>query len=79
MCPQSQIETPPRASVTRIIDILISEKLVTEEQLRYAQRAHAKLSTSTPLLDVLVELDYVTTDQIRALPQMQSCLATAVL
>jgi type IV pilus assembly protein PilB len=55
-------ETPTGDSIA---SLLVGVGHLTEEQLRYAQRVHSKLSTKKTLLSVLEELKYVTEHQVR--------------
>ncbi|MCG8592676.1 MAG: GspE/PulE family protein [Proteobacteria bacterium] len=48
-----------------IVDILVDEGIVTDEQLGYATRVHAKLADRRPLLQILQELGYVEAEAIR--------------
>ncbi len=49
----------------KIAKLLLQAGKVTEEQLAYAQRVHAKLTSENSLLSVLEELQYVTQDTVR--------------
>jgi type IV pilus assembly protein PilB len=49
----------------RIVSILLSEKMVTDEQVKYALRIHRKLSTPVPLIEILKDLNYISEDQIK--------------
>ncbi len=55
----------PSSAGTAIAELLLAGGLLTPEQLRYAQRVHAKLPSPKPLLQVMEELNYVTDEQIR--------------
>jgi type IV pilus assembly protein PilB len=57
--------SPPGGQHGEIVKVLLLEKLLTEDQLRYALRVHAKLKTPEPLLKVLKELKYVSDEQIQ--------------
>ncbi|MBI4793717.1 MAG: Flp pilus assembly complex ATPase component TadA [Deltaproteobacteria bacterium] len=48
-----------------ISKLLIKSGMLTEEQLRYAQRVHAKLTSQRSLLSILEELQYVTKEQVQ--------------
>lgn len=48
-----------------IAKLLLKAELISEEQLLYAQRIHAKLTSQRSLLSVLEELQYVTKEQVR--------------
>jgi type IV pilus assembly protein PilB len=48
-----------------IVDLLLEEGVVRSEEIRLAQRIHAKLTDPVPLLSVLVERKSVTDDQIK--------------
>ena len=48
-----------------ISKLLIKSGMLTEEQLRYAQRVHAKLSSQRSLLSILEELQYVSKEQVQ--------------
>lgn len=49
----------------KIAQLLLQAGKVTQEQLEYAQRVHAKLTSQSSLLSVLEELQYVTRDSVR--------------
>ncbi len=55
----------PSEKRNEIAKLLIRESLLTEEQLHYAQRIHAKLTTQRSLLSILEELQYVSKDQVQ--------------
>jgi type IV pilus assembly protein PilB len=48
-----------------IVHILIKDGLLTEQQVTYARRVHAKLEFAKPLLEVIKTLDFVSDEQIR--------------
>ncbi len=59
-------EQPISASTGgEIPSLLVKEGLLNEEQLAYARRVQAKLSSKKTLLDTLQELNYVTPAQVR--------------
>ncbi len=60
-----QIRNVATANRNEIPKLLIREGLITEDQLRYAQRVHAKLTSHRTLLSILEELHYVTKDQVQ--------------
>lgn len=49
----------------KIAKLLLQAGKITQEQLDYAQRVHAKLTSQSSLLSVLEELHYVTTENVR--------------
>ncbi len=55
--------TPERKN--EIAKLLIRAGILTEEQFRYAERVHAKLTSQRSLLSVLEELQYVTKEQVQ--------------
>lgn len=60
-----QKQRAPSERRNEIPKLLIREGLLTEEQLQYAQRVHAKLTSQRSLLSILEELQYVTKDQVQ--------------
>ncbi|HVP29071.1 MAG TPA: GspE/PulE family protein [Myxococcota bacterium] len=60
-------DLPARASrpLGEIVQMLVRAGVVTEKQVTYAQRVHAKLTAPRPLLLLLRELGYVTEQQVR--------------
>lgn len=49
-----------------IAGLLITEGILTQEQIRYAMRVHSKLTTPQTMLDTLQELGYVSPEEIQA-------------
>lgn len=49
-----------------IVDLLLEEGVVSSDEIRLAQRIHAKLADPMPLLSVLVQRKSVTEDQIKS-------------
>jgi len=47
-----------------IVELLVKEGVISDEQLGYAQRVHAKLQSSKTLIDVLQELEYLTREKL---------------
>jgi type IV pilus assembly protein PilB len=45
--------------------LLVKEGFVTADQLAYARRVHAKLSSNKTLIDTILDLGYITDEQIR--------------
>ncbi|MCJ7602681.1 MAG: Flp pilus assembly complex ATPase component TadA [Desulfobulbaceae bacterium] len=62
---KSQKQRAPIKRTNEIPKLLIREGLLTEEQLHYAQRVHAKLTSQRSLLSILEELQYVTKEQVQ--------------
>ena len=60
--PQQEHPLPEYGEVTKL---LLLDKILTQKQLQYALRIHAKLKTPEPLLVVLKELKYVNDEQIQ--------------
>ena len=48
-----------------VVKVLLLDNILTQKQLQYALRVHAKLKTPEPILNVLKELRYVTDEQIQ--------------
>jgi type IV pilus assembly protein PilB len=48
-----------------IAELLLKEDLISEKQLSYAQRVHAKLTTRKSFKDTILDLGYVTPEQIQ--------------
>jgi len=62
---KAQKPRAPSEKRNEIAKLLIREGLLTEEQLHYAQRVHAKLTSQRSLLSILEELQYVNKDQVQ--------------
>jgi type IV pilus assembly protein PilB len=62
---KSQKQRAPIERTNEIPKLLIREGLLTGEQLHYAQRVHAKLTSQRSLLSILEELQYVTKEQVQ--------------
>ena len=56
----------PADPADTIAAVFLKAGLLTEQQLMYAKRVHAKLNTPKTLLSVLKELRYLTNEQIQA-------------
>lgn len=65
---ESGFAKPPNANdpALEIAKFLIEDGVLTEEQLAYALRVRAKLSSERPLLSILNEIGYVSPEQQRA-------------
>jgi type IV pilus assembly protein PilB len=46
-------------------NLLLQQRIITEEQLRYAIRVCDKLPTSKPLVNILLELHFITAEKLR--------------
>jgi len=55
-----------------IVSLLVREGVITQDQLRYAQRVHHKVLSTKTLIDVLMELEYLTRDQLTRTLRKQS-------
>ena len=55
----------PHPEYGEVIKMLLLDDLLTQKQLQYALRIHAKLKTPEPLLVVLKELKYISDGQIQ--------------
>ncbi len=65
--PQDNEGMPPDSSgIGKIVGILLDEKLVTDEQIRYACRVQTKLQVPLPIIEILKELNYITDNQIQS-------------
>lgn len=64
---ESAPNKPPPANDTglEIAKFLVEDGIITDQQLAYAMRVRAKLSTEKPLLSVLNEIGYVSLEQQR--------------
>jgi type IV pilus assembly protein PilB len=49
----------------KIVSILLTEKMITPDQVSYALRIHQKLSAPVPVVEVLKQLNYITDQQIQ--------------
>ncbi len=49
----------------KIVSILLSEKMISDEQINYALRISEKLSTPVPIVEILKELNYISAEQIQ--------------
>ena len=49
---------------SQIVELLLREKILTEEQVEYASRVLSKIETPRPILEILKELNFVDDDQI---------------
>ncbi len=49
----------------KIVSILLSEGMVTEQQVAYALRIQQKLSAPVPIIEILKELNYINEEQIK--------------
>lgn len=58
-------EKPFEEPGLKIARLLVEEGILTEEQLSYARRVHAKLTSSRTLTQVLYDLDYINPEQLR--------------
>jgi type IV pilus assembly protein PilB len=69
---------PPHAAANapaaggEIVNLLVREGVITQDQLRYAQRVHHKVLSTKTLIDVLMELEYLTRDQLTHTLRKQS-------
>lgn len=60
---ENTIPSTPQAG--EIPALLVKEGFVTAEQLAYARRVQAKLSSNKTLIDTIMDLGYITDEQIR--------------
>lgn len=60
-----EVKHPPPEKRNEIARLLLKAGILTEDQLHYARRVHAKLASPRSLLSVLEELQYVTREQVR--------------
>ncbi len=63
--PASSPAAPAAGEHGKIVSILLSEKMLTDEQVNYALRIHRKLTTPVPIIEVLKELNYISDEQIQ--------------
>ncbi len=51
---------------THLARLLVADNRLTDDQLRHAERIHAKVKSSRTLLSVIIELGHVNEEQVRA-------------
>ena len=49
----------------QIVELLLREKILTDQQFDYASRVLSKIETPRPMLEILKELQYIDDDQIK--------------
>ena len=56
--------TEPAETVGEIVSLLVKERVISQDQLRYALRVHAKIQSTKTLIDVLQDLEYLSRDDV---------------